>query len=328
MKNNHSTHKGMTLSEVLVVIGMLGVVAALTIPALIKNINDDRWNRAAEVFEWRLTEAVSQMNTRLALQGQANTLAVVNNLKNLNIMKITKICPTWNGCFYSGDIKDGTSTIKASDYNDAGKFGHSDWGGTTPVGFTLANGANVLLAYNKNCTMSPALTGPDAAKCAVAALYDTNGFDGPNEVGKDIKFFNKNDANCDQFPGAHLIAGKCWLTSRDSVHMNGNGEADTCPGGPYRALDQNCNDPSICHWNTWAVHKEACTLSGMRLATAAEYNELRLHRDDPEAADFVAEGYFEDDQAWTDQDSGCIALSPGGMMAKDAPGPATFCVSP
>ena len=48
MKKNKSAF---TLAEVLITLGIIGVVAAMTIPTLVQNYNVKTWNTAASLFE-------------------------------------------------------------------------------------------------------------------------------------------------------------------------------------------------------------------------------------------------------------------------------------
>ena len=48
--------KGFTLAEVLITLGIIGVVAALTIPTLVQNYQTKSWATASQVFEAKFTE--------------------------------------------------------------------------------------------------------------------------------------------------------------------------------------------------------------------------------------------------------------------------------
>ena len=79
-----------TLAEVLISLGIIGIVAALTIPALVMQNQQRAWDTAANLFEKRLESALQTMNTQLILSGYKTTEDFVNELsKHLNI---TKIC--------------------------------------------------------------------------------------------------------------------------------------------------------------------------------------------------------------------------------------------
>ncbi len=55
--------KGFTLAEVLIVVGVVGVVAALTIPTLLTNIEKILNPNRKEVIEDRLLEGLNTFNT-------------------------------------------------------------------------------------------------------------------------------------------------------------------------------------------------------------------------------------------------------------------------
>ena len=70
-----------TLAEVLITLAIIGVVAAITIPSLVKNYNEKAWSTAQKVFTERLEVATRQMNTEEKLAGYSNTMDFVNELK-------------------------------------------------------------------------------------------------------------------------------------------------------------------------------------------------------------------------------------------------------
>ena len=67
MKKKNSKIWAFTLAEVLITLGIIGVVAALTIPTLVANYQAKSWNTAASVFDKRLTEAIKTMNVQSKL---------------------------------------------------------------------------------------------------------------------------------------------------------------------------------------------------------------------------------------------------------------------
>ncbi len=79
-----------TLAEVLITLGIIGVVAAITIPTLIQNYNVKQWNTAALVFEKKLEDALKIMNSQSTLTGQTTTENFVDELSKH--FKISKVC--------------------------------------------------------------------------------------------------------------------------------------------------------------------------------------------------------------------------------------------
>jgi prepilin-type N-terminal cleavage/methylation domain-containing protein len=60
---------GFTLAEVLITLGIIGVVAALVMPGLIQDWREKSYSTAKDVFNNRLEEATRQMNINEALTG-------------------------------------------------------------------------------------------------------------------------------------------------------------------------------------------------------------------------------------------------------------------
>ena len=56
--------RAFTLAEVLITLGIIGVVAALTIPTLINNYQTKSWATASQVFEAKFTESLKTMNVQ------------------------------------------------------------------------------------------------------------------------------------------------------------------------------------------------------------------------------------------------------------------------
>ena len=54
---------GFTLAEVLITLGIIGIVAAMTIPTLVQNYNTRAWNTAYTVFTKKLEETLKTMKS-------------------------------------------------------------------------------------------------------------------------------------------------------------------------------------------------------------------------------------------------------------------------
>ena len=72
--NKKSTKQAFTLSEVLITLAIIGVVAVLTIPALMQNIDQRKYNAAAGNFERKLGEAINVMHAQDRLSGYESTI--------------------------------------------------------------------------------------------------------------------------------------------------------------------------------------------------------------------------------------------------------------
>ena len=175
-----------TLAEVLITLAIIGVVAVLTVPALIQNYNAKAWETAQKVFTNRLEVATRQMNTEEKLAGYSNTLDFVNELKKY--IKITRVCDNSNitKCFNKEVIwNEGEDPIDMSTIKNAASLGQDDWD-TDTVAVQFANGVNAIIAYNPNTTQEPFNNQFSATSNSMAILYDVSGNKNPNTNGKDI----------------------------------------------------------------------------------------------------------------------------------------------
>lgn len=175
-----------TLAEVLITLGIIGVVAAMTIPTLMNNTNNQEIvSRVKKVYS-SFTQAFSQAELNdgpvdgwgwIASGSGAGAINVLNVLSNY--LSITKNCGTADlSCFPS--------------------VGYKDLNGLGVDGFSTANyisrailndGTSIaIITRSANCTDVRGATLALTNSCG--AIYaDVNGFRGPNQVGKDLFLF-------------------------------------------------------------------------------------------------------------------------------------------
>lgn len=171
IKNKRSAN-AFTLSEVLLVLTIIGVVAALTIPTLLQKISDDQYKAA-----WKKAySALSQATNRLVADNNGS---------------LKWICTTgYHNCFanayqtYFNVVKTCSSATPEGCWHNANSWQSLDGTLRTAVpaqpGFVLNNGTLILFAYNDtNCNSGV------EKKCGDFWI-DVNGFKNPNTIGKDI----------------------------------------------------------------------------------------------------------------------------------------------
>lgn len=199
---------GFTLAEMLIVVAVIGVVAILTVPALIANLQEKSWATSSDVFLKRFESSLRVMNTQGVLAGYRTTEDFVNVLSKH--MKISKICSNDNlsECFneyiYSGDENNKTET-NIADLKTSRSFALDNWG-TNTLGIQFANGVTGLLAYNPSCNANAYDNQSDVLKC-VALIYDTSGFDKPNFITKDVNITGNVDV--ESFGCVSKLGGLC-----------------------------------------------------------------------------------------------------------------------
>ena len=174
-----------TLAETLLTLAIIGIVAAMVMPALMTKCNSFIWSTGQDLFEKKLDVAMRMMNTNDTVEGYDTTESFANELKN-NI-KITEICTGDNitNCFPEKIIwTAGEDPIEVtSDIVHYVKDNNQDWAET--VGVRFNNGVEALIAYDKNCTGDP-LNNQFAASECLGIIYDVSGHKSPNTNGKDL----------------------------------------------------------------------------------------------------------------------------------------------
>ncbi len=199
--------KAFTLAEVLITLAIIGVVAAITIPSLVKNYNEKAWATAKDVFEKRLEVAAKQLNTEEKLAGYNSTMDFVNELKKK--IKITNVCDSNNlsKCFERTILTADGQEVDAANLKTSAKLAKEDWG-TETVGVQFANGINALIAYNPQTDQQPFNNQFSATEASMAILYDVSGHKNPNILGKDVNQ-NANVKKLGCMIKKDLVGGMC-----------------------------------------------------------------------------------------------------------------------
>ena len=202
--------KGFTLAEVLITLGVIGVVAAITLPILTKNYQE-------KVFVNRLKQTYSMLS-------QAHLLAITENgdpkywdlggndssascLKFANYykphLKILKDCGTNNygGCFYSKGYKALFNNTLKPDQDPTNKLANR-------ARIMLNNGASVAFWTPGSCDNNNI--------CGTMAV-DLNGYQPPNKAGVD--FFSFRVESNTVLPGSPSSKFPCKY--RDTNNTNG-----------------------------------------------------------------------------------------------------------
>ncbi|MBQ8168729.1 type II secretion system protein [bacterium] len=203
MKRN--LYKGFTLAETLIALSVVGIIAMMTLPSLITNHNENILNKASELFQARVKDAMNVMWQTGKLEGILSTEEFVEELeKNMNL---ANKCSNSNltNCFVE-TINTDNNPIETSTLKKSSHFGHKDYD-TTTMGLRTNFGVNAIIAFDKYCEI-PADAKEIGMPC-VSILADLNGNKEPNRYGKDIRGINiaKLGNEC-----AIKLNGKCFGT--------------------------------------------------------------------------------------------------------------------
>lgn len=182
-----------TLAEVLITLGIIGVVAALTIPALMNNIQDMQFKAA-----WKENFSILSQATINALSDNSGTMKGVSSVYDHNslrdiyspYLKTLKSCNGNAGVTYGYCWHQQGATSGVTKYFNNVVLGYNDLPlGSGSAGLILSNGAYVLFAYQDPACSSLNISGYGTEGltniCGWMGI-DVNGAKAPNIVGKDI----------------------------------------------------------------------------------------------------------------------------------------------
>lgn len=222
---------GFTLAEVLITLGIIGVVAAMTLPTLIQNTRHKE-------LEAGLKKGASEISQALNMYQAENGEPIVANLSTkkfkseiMPYFKVIKDCGYGYGDSDSACIKN---------YNDADKNSttYKNFNGTNRIQlmwfddgqFVLADGSLILIENNNNLDGTPG---------NIYISIDVNGYNKrPNRLGQDLFMFQLDDKGKLIPMGA---AGTTFYSETDAYCSKTSTSLDNGAGCTYKAL----SDPTF-----------------------------------------------------------------------------------
>ncbi len=192
--------RGFTLAEVLITLAIVGVVAAITMPALIANIQERVKTARIQNIKQKFSKATDKMLSVTTLNGYGSTIEFVNELQNH--LKIAKICTNdkLNECWPTEEVilddEGNTWAIKETKKAKNLKMPESDsvdYDDT--VGIVTADGTAMILTYDKKCDIDENKTitwsnNQSSTTGCIGAIFDWNGSKMPNQLSNDVITFN------------------------------------------------------------------------------------------------------------------------------------------
>ena len=191
-----SSKAGFTLAEVLITLGIIGIVAALTLPAFISNVQGRIQAKRVENINQKLSKVTDKMAVQSGLIGYPDTMAFVQEMKKH--MSIAKVCDNshLSECWGTTEVDVGkdkpweiskTKTAKTLKINEP-----DNWADT--VGIVTADGTPMILSYDKNCNFDPnnaglqynQSSGKSNSLVCLSGVFDWNGGARPNKLGDDV----------------------------------------------------------------------------------------------------------------------------------------------
>lgn len=235
--------KAFTLAEVLITLGIIGVVAALTIPSLVSNIQDSQYRNQWKNIFTELNEAYKQMMSDYPSIGDMCSIGDPQLDSNCFVDKLPGYMKLLSSCHTDGGGQNACTT----GYSDVRYLNGSDSGGpiNDNAGATMVNGAMLNITWISNAS-NPNACQPnmwwydevdDAIypnKCVYGFIYvDVNGKQNPNQFGKDIYQIYLTDKNVYPSGAAYTMADE----NRVSYHTGCNLSSDSLAQGMTCAAD-------------------------------------------------------------------------------------------
>ena len=163
---NSQRHFGFTLAEVLVTLGIIGVVSAMTVPSLMQNYQRQSYvtqlHKVYNETNQALVQYINDSNAINLSEAGLNSNAAAETFMK-KYFRIVQTCDSTTNCF-----SDNYKSLSGADYS-----GVMD---KNVKAFILANGASIRFNYAKS--------GDKLYNVAV----DINGLKGPNIHGRDLFF--------------------------------------------------------------------------------------------------------------------------------------------
>ena len=282
-KTKTTKRKAFTLAEVLITMTVIGVVAAMTIPTLLSNINGKQRATKIQNIELKLRQGTDLMKVQGQINGFNNTREFVDELSKY--MKISTICDKANiaKCWPGGSItvNGEDDAVDVTSIQDAGWFQLDTDKFTDPVGFITGDGTPMIISYNKDCFIDENIRTSDGTAC-IAGIFDLNGAQGPNRYGDT----DTNNPTSDIIP-INTIGGignkiACALELDGTCFTSIAFIPDDTPGGCEK-LQASGVDTKGCPSDVgygdidyWANAYLKCKDSGGRLPNEQELQKLAM----------------------------------------------------
>ncbi len=157
--------KGFTTPELLLAIGVIGVISAILLPLAFRKTDDIAFGPASEKVNYTLTNTLDIMNSDRRLTGYQSTKEFVDSF--IEYVKTSKRCSSedLSKCFPENFEATGVQ-YSINDVKSSAFMGKTNWCSDVE-GLSLKNGINMLVTYNPYCSSK-------RYQNCIAALYDLN----------------------------------------------------------------------------------------------------------------------------------------------------------
>ncbi len=289
-KFNYKIKVAFTLVEVLIVITVIGVVAAITIPSLVTKINDKIKDTRITTINSKLKQGTDKLMVMDHINGYETTEDFVIALSEH--MKISSWCSAAKitECFpYTKiNVDGGDEYVNVADLKTPETFGLSSTEYSAPVSFITGDGIPYIIMYKKDCTIDEGDIRTNSSAC-IAGIYDWNGTKAPNKIVSktspetgfaltDIQFLGDitrlKDIVTGQIDGYLSPAIGKYKTFKVLSH-NFNEPINTC-GQTGKGMEGD--NQTYCTRNCWYGAVKACEKYNMELPELSVLNKIYNQR--------------------------------------------------
>ncbi len=303
-----------TLAEVLITLGVIGVVAALTMPTLLKNIAERSNSEAQANLAQKITKSMDLMRADGGLERTYNsTDEFVDEFSKY--IKISTRCdadhiadcwPTKTVTTTDGETYDVSKAKTGKNLNLKDNKSNN-------VGIILADGATLILTYNPNAgiigdgdTVTPSFADlpigfgrtkkfayTTSVTSSIDFVMDVNGFKGPNSEARNGKQYDVRSFKVAKFSkgcAGNEIKGVGCVYQLPSYSPIKAGTDDMKKWDPNWTEEKGSNGSGDSYW---AGVKKACDDIGMSLPDKSTLQSLaRKTTAEKEQLGFPTFGFF------------------------------------
>jgi len=234
--------RGFTLAEVLITLGIIGVVAALTMPSLIANMKKQELASRFKTAQALIENALVSMRMDVDnIDDEYCGTTALDNTQNRFIQDFAKYFQTTKVFPVNGnDLK--TIGYKVSTFSQSGPGGVAfNYDGSNNGAMFLNNG---MMIAGSGCWWNANM---------IDFMVDTNGVKGPNKLGYDVFYFQINTDNRLMPTGTMGVFGRADLVSCCNFQANNTCTVTIDTGvscSYYAVVDQYPHDTSKSYWKS------------------------------------------------------------------------------
>ncbi len=224
--NIKKNKKAFTMAEALIILVIVGFIAAITLPNIVKNITDKVYSTREKNISYKVSQAVLVMKALGLLNDRYDsTDDFVDELQKH--LKITKRCDSEHltECWPSERVTNKKNEVYEVENAKNGQDLHVFSSYSDNVGLILADGSSIILSYTPIAI--DMIDSEERALSTIDFVMDVNGGMGPNSesTGKDEVYDIRSFRNANFGGCTHKFKGECVIYVGKYNYTNGKKRA-------------------------------------------------------------------------------------------------------